>query len=136
MQDWFHLRKRCPGCGWEFERVEGAFLGSYLINLCLILTVLFVVCFTFLLVKNAWPSSSYVPALVIALAAAVGVPIFGYPFSKTGWVAIEVGLGGHDLMAEIEAALAAERSVRDRLPGDDDDGEADGGRGGEPQGGR
>lgn len=107
LRDWFHLEDRCPSCGWEFERDEGFFLGAYMLNLCMIMSVLFVVCMTFLAVKLAWPSSSVFPALAAGVGAAVVVPIAFYPFSKTLWAAIEVGLGHDDPVAEAEAAIFA-----------------------------
>jgi len=113
LSDWFHLEERCPTCGWRFEHEESFFLGAYLLNLCLILTVLFVVCMVFLIVKNVWQSASVVPALVAGVGAAIAVPIGFYPFSKTLWVAIEVSFHEEDPVEELEAMLAVEHPDED-----------------------
>lgn len=116
LRDWFHLRERCPTCGWEFEREEDFFYSAYFLNLCLVLSVLFIVCMTFLLVKSAWPSASYIPALVVALLVAMMVPVTAYPFSKTLWLAIEMALGEDDPIAEAEAAVYADEQHNDPKP--------------------
>ena len=30
---WFRMADRCPGCGYQFARQEGFFLGAYVVNL-------------------------------------------------------------------------------------------------------
>ena len=120
LQDWFHLKERCPTCGWRFEHEEGFFLGSYLLNLCLILAVIFVVCMTFLLVKVALPNTSVWPAVGAGVAAAIVVPVAFYPYSKTLWVAIEIGLGEDDPIEDLEAMLAV---TPPPSPDEDDDGD-------------
>lgn len=122
LRDWFHLQDACPTCGHEFER-DDAFFGSYMLGLWLVLFALFVVCMTFLLVKNASPSASVVPPLVAAIIAAIVVPLAFYPFSKTLWVAIEVALVSDDPVAEAEALLASIRAPA--KPGDDKSGPDD-----------
>lgn len=118
LRDWFHLRERCPTCGWEFEREEDFFYSAYFLNLCLVLSVLFVVCMTFLLVKSAWPSASYIPALLVAVLVAVAVPVAAYPFSKTLWLAIEMAIGEDDPIAEAEAAVYADQRHHGPEPAD------------------
>ncbi len=88
---WFRMRERCPGCGYLFEREEGFFLGSYVVNLGVTegLLVLggIVPCIAFL---SANPDASVLPILFVALALAIGAPIVFYPFSRTVWAAIDL----------------------------------------------
>jgi len=85
------MRERCPGCGYLFEREEGFFLGSYVVNLGVTegLLVLggIVPCIVFL---SANPEASVLPILLVALALAIGAPIVFYPFSRTVWAAIDL----------------------------------------------
>ncbi len=88
---WFRMKERCPGCGHRFEREEGWFLGAYVVNLAiaegLLLLVGIVPCIVFL---AANPDASLVPFLVVGAVAAVGAPLFFYPFSRTTWAAIDL----------------------------------------------
>lgn len=116
LRDWFHLQERCPTCGWEFERDADFFYSAYYLNLSIVILALFAVCMVFLVVKSAWPSASYIPALVVALTVAVAVPVAAYPFSKTLWLAIEMALGEDDPVAEAEAAVFAETQDHEPPP--------------------
>lgn len=88
---WFRMRERCPGCGYLFEREEGFFLGSYVVNLGVTEGLLIlggiVPCIVFL---SANPDASVLPILVLALVLAVVAPIAFYPFSRTVWAAIDL----------------------------------------------
>ncbi len=88
---WFRMKERCPGCGHRFEREEGWFFGAYVVNLGiaegLLLLVGIVPCIVFL---AANPDASLVPFLVGGGVAAVGAPLFFYPFSRTTWADIDL----------------------------------------------
>jgi len=88
---WFRMRERCPTCGYLFEREEGFFLGSYVVNLGVTEGLLIVggiiPCIIFL---SANPEASVIPILIVALALAVVGPIVFYPFSRTLWAAIDL----------------------------------------------
>ena len=36
---WFRMADRCPGCGYQFAREEGFFLGAYVMTLAIELTL-------------------------------------------------------------------------------------------------
>jgi len=94
---WFRMRPRCPRCSYLFEREEGFFLGSYVVNLGVTegLLVLggIVPAIIFL---SADPEASVIPILVVALVLAVVAPIVFYPFSRTVWAAIDLIIRPHE----------------------------------------
>ncbi len=88
---WFAMADRCPGCGYQFAREEGFFLGAYVMNLVIAqgLVMLLAVIPTIVML-NADPDASLVPVIVGGLVGAVLAPLVFYPYSKTLWVAIEL----------------------------------------------
>lgn len=90
---WFRMADRCPGCGYQFAREEGFFLGAYVMNLAIaqgLVMVLAVI--PTIVMLNANPDASLVPIFAAGLLGAVLAPLFFYPWSKTLWVAIELSL--------------------------------------------
>jgi uncharacterized protein (DUF983 family) len=90
---WFRMVERCPRCGYRFEREEGFFLGSYVINLAItegLLLLLGMVPAIVLLASN--PDAPLLPVLITALAAAVLGPVIFYPWSRTIWVAVDLSI--------------------------------------------
>jgi len=102
---WFRMRERCPGCGYLFEREEGFFLGSYVVNLGvtegLVILGGIIPCIVFL---STNPGASVIPILLVALALAVLAPIAFYPFSRTLWAAIDL------IIRPVEATEPTDRS--------------------------
>jgi uncharacterized protein (DUF983 family) len=90
-EGWFRMRPRCPGCGYLFEREEGFFLGSYVVNLGvtegLVLLGGIIPC---IVVLATSPDASVLPFLIGTLAVAVIAPVVFYPFSRTLWAAIDL----------------------------------------------
>jgi uncharacterized protein (DUF983 family) len=84
--NWFSLKDTCPTCGAVFVREEGYFLGAYAINLIvaefiglgLVLVILFNVDL------SLWEQE------VIAVGAAVALPVFFFPFARTLWMALDL----------------------------------------------
>lgn len=100
---WFHMVERCPSCSMRLEREPGGFLGAYCINFFVtevLLGIWMVASFTLTHPHEPMP-------LIVGVAAAicVVVPLVGYPFSKTTWLAIHLAMG--PLEPEEEADRAA-----------------------------
>jgi uncharacterized protein (DUF983 family) len=87
---WFTIVERCPRCGLRFEREEGYWVGAMAINLGVTLAV-FVVVFAIGIALTA-PDIPVIPLLAILVPLMIIVPIAGYPFSKTLWMAIDRGV--------------------------------------------
>ncbi|MEA3076064.1 MAG: hypothetical protein QOF60_972 [Actinomycetota bacterium] len=86
-ESWLKLRERCPRCGLKFEREEGAFLGAFVVNFGLILTVVAAyIGVSIAVLRDPNP----VTLSIIGVAMTIVVPIFFYPFSRTVWTAIDL----------------------------------------------
>lgn len=86
---WLNMKERCPTCGFKFEREDGFFLGAFVVNAAVTefgILVVLVAC-----VALTLPDPPLY-LLVAAITAAVVVPIVTYPFSKTVWSAIDLGM--------------------------------------------
>lgn len=84
------MTPRCPRCGLAFERAEGAWTASLGIN-----TVVSSICVFALLIGIfllTYPSVPIAAMLIAAATVAVLVPIAFFPYSKTLWLAIDLGL--------------------------------------------
>jgi hypothetical protein len=80
----------CPRCGLHFEREQGYWAGALAVNIILTGGV-FVVVFVTLLAFTV-PDVPVVPLLAVLIPIVVVLPIVGYPFSKTLWVAVDRAL--------------------------------------------
>lgn len=103
---WFRMKDRCPACGLRFEREPGFFVGAYLINLAVAFTLLFLLC----MVVVAWKATTPDAPIAIPIAAGVAIglvvpPLF-YPYSRTIWSAIDIGMTPLE-PAELEDAAVA-----------------------------
>jgi uncharacterized protein (DUF983 family) len=89
---WFRMKDRCPTCGLRFEREEGFFVGAYLINFAVSIILLFVLCMGFVGVKAADPDAE--AGIFLAAGVLIGLlaPVVFYPFSRTVWSAIDLGM--------------------------------------------
>jgi uncharacterized protein (DUF983 family) len=85
---WFTMRQQCPRCGITFEREEGFFLGAYVINFGLVLTLL-----------GAWiligviatqPDPPLTALVIGGMVMCAAVALAFYPSSKTVWAAIDL----------------------------------------------
>jgi uncharacterized protein (DUF983 family) len=86
--NWFSLKERCPTCGAVFVREEGYFLGAYAINLIVAefigLAIVLVILFN--LDLSLWEQE------IIAVAAAVALPVLFFPFARTLWMALDLSI--------------------------------------------
>jgi uncharacterized protein (DUF983 family) len=77
----------CPRCGLHFEREQGYFAGALAINIIAV-GGLFAIVFVALLAATI-PDVPVVELLIVLVPIAAIGPIVFYPFSKTGWVAVD-----------------------------------------------
>ena len=105
---WFRMKDRCPSCGMRFEREEGFFVGAYLINFAVAIVVLFVLCMGFVAVKATDPEASATGFMVAGVLIGLLLPVVFYPFARTVWSAIDLGMTPlePDELAAAEAARA------------------------------
>ena len=99
---YFTLEERCPGCGLRFEREEGYWVGSLIINTIVTFGAFIVVFVGGILLT--WPDVPWVAIGVVTITANLVLPVIFYPRSKTLWSAVE--MSWHPLEPhEIEEAL-------------------------------
>jgi uncharacterized protein (DUF983 family) len=100
---WFTMKERCPTCGLRFEREEGFFLGAFVINIAVTEAAL-LVCVVLGVVLTL-PDPPVLTLSLVGAAAAVIVPLFTYPFSKTIWSAIDLAMHPIDPWEEAEQII-------------------------------
>ncbi|MDJ0960356.1 MAG: DUF983 domain-containing protein [Acidimicrobiia bacterium] len=84
---WIRLKDDCPTCALHFERVDGYWLGSMVINLA-VTQVLLLGTLIGLLVAT-WPDVPWTAVLMAVVAIAVVIPLLMHPLSRLLWVAGE-----------------------------------------------
>ena len=95
------MREACSGCGLQFEREPGYWVGAVIINTTVIFATFLVVFGGLVLVT--YPDVPWGMVLVVTALANVIIPIVFYPISKSLWAGME--LSWHQLEThEIEAA--------------------------------
>lgn len=95
------MKESCPGCGLEFEREPGYWVGAVIINTTVIFATFLVVFGG--LVLLTYPDVPWGLVLAVTALANVIIPIVFYPISKSLWSGME--LSWHQLEPEeIEAA--------------------------------
>jgi hypothetical protein len=92
----------------RFEREEGFFLGAYVVNFGVTETLLLVVLMAYVILQaNTEGGVPLLPVVSVAVAAAVAMPLFFYPFARTVWVAIELVMRPLDADEKADAAAHA-----------------------------
>lgn len=81
------MKDECPRCGLHFEREDGYWLGSVMINTG-VTEGLFLVVFVLGMVLT-WPDVPWTALLVIGVTLTILFPIMFHPVSRTTWVALE-----------------------------------------------
>jgi uncharacterized protein (DUF983 family) len=89
----WNLRDCCPRCGYPFTREEGYFLGAYGLNL----VVSEIIGLGAVLVILFRSDLSELWQQVIAVTAAILLPVLFYPFSRTLWMAVDLMTRGEEL---------------------------------------
>lgn len=85
-ENWFSLKKQCPGCGSIFEPEDGYMLGSYVVNLGV--TALIGVLFAFGVVFGT--DLDVVTLQIAAVILVIGFPIFFYGYAQLIWICIDL----------------------------------------------
>lgn len=109
---WFRMKERCPTCGLLFEREPGFFVGAYLINFAIAEGLLFVLIMGFVFWKDQHPEAGVTGPVVMAVFLGVVAPLLFYPFSRTIWSALDIGMTPLELHEIVDAADAL-----DEMPG-------------------
>jgi hypothetical protein len=102
-----------------FARIEGQWLGSWFLNVCLAQSV--VVLILVLGVSITWPEPPIVAISVAAGVAAVAVPFVFFPWSRTIWLAIDLAMRPLDFDDGVAPGFELQDDL-DRLRGESDDG--------------
>ncbi len=85
-ENWFSLKKQCPGCGSLFEPEDGYMLGSYVVNLGItaLAAVLLAVFFVF------GTDMSVTTIQIVAVVIIIGLPLLLYGTSQLIWICIDL----------------------------------------------
>lgn len=84
---WVTMTEECPRCALHFEREDGYWLGSVMINTG-VTEGLFLVVFVLGMVLT-WPDVPWTALLVVGVTLTILFPILFHPLSRTSWVALE-----------------------------------------------
>lgn len=92
LQDWFHLRARCPSCGIALERGEESdyYIGGMLLNITLCFLI-FAVGFWGILIVT-YPRVPWDVLQYGLVAAMVILPVLLYPISRVVWLAVDMAV--------------------------------------------
>lgn len=82
------LHVRCPTCGLRFEREQGYWVGSMIINTIVTFGLLLFVLVGGIVVF--WPDVAWTGLFIATVAVAGLTPVLFHPFSRTVWMAIEM----------------------------------------------
>ncbi len=80
----------CPGCGHSFEREQGYWLGAVIINTAVTFALFIAIGIT--IISATWSDVPWQTLLVVTLVFNGLFPLLFYPFSKTIWVALDLGV--------------------------------------------
>ena len=85
---WVTMVERCPRCGHKYERSEGFWLGSIMMNMAFTFFVFLVVFFGGLALT--WGDTPWLGLLIVTLLLNGLFPVFFHPLSRTLWVGMEL----------------------------------------------
>jgi len=80
----------CPRCGLVFRRIEGQWLGSWFLNICLAQGVVALVLIVGVAITYPDPPMGAIGTVTVL--AALAVPFLFFPFSRTIWTAIDLAM--------------------------------------------
>ena len=80
----------CPRCGLVFRRVDGQWLGSWFLNICVAQAA--VALALIIGVAITWPEPPMWAIGTATLIAAMVVPFAFFPYSRTIWTAIDLAM--------------------------------------------
>jgi uncharacterized protein (DUF983 family) len=126
------LRERCPTCGYRFEREPGFRLGAWFVNFMVLEVVHFGLAMAFIAWLSTDPEASLLGPLAVVVVTSVAVPVAFFPYSRTIWSAIDLGMTPMELAEIVDAAEALEAAGPD---GEVPDGQVPEAEGGDAEGG-
>lgn len=96
------MAERCPRCGMRFEREAGFFLGVYFMNVTVTQVVL--IAYVAGAFAMTLPDAPLAAILAGAAALAVATPLACYPFCRTVWAAVHLGMEPLEPREQADAA--------------------------------
>ena len=86
---WFAMVHNCPRCGMKFEREPGYWTGAIAIN-TIVIGGLFTIVLVVTMILTV-PDIPWVTVLMLVVPLMTIGPMVVYPFSKTLWLAVDLG---------------------------------------------
>jgi uncharacterized protein (DUF983 family) len=86
---WFTMVPDCPRCGLHFEREPGYWTGAIAVNTIIIGGLFAIILVTTMILTV--PDIPWVTVLMAVIPVMTIGPLIVYPFSKTLWLAIDLG---------------------------------------------
>ena len=86
---WFAMVQHCPRCGMKFEREPGYWTGAIAIN-TIVVGGLFTIVLVVTMILTV-PDIPWVTVLLVVVPLMTIGPLIVYPFSKTLWLAVDLG---------------------------------------------
>jgi uncharacterized protein (DUF983 family) len=99
---WVSMVERCPRCGHRFERADGFWLGSIMLNMAFTFGLFLVVFFGGMVVT--WPDTPWTLLLILTLLLNSLFPVLFHPFSRTLWVGMEMAARPLEPQEVVDAA--------------------------------
>jgi hypothetical protein len=85
---WITMVADCPRRGHRFEREQGYWLGTVIVNTAVTFGLFIIIGVT--IAVASWPEVPWDIVLIVTLAFNALFPVLFYPFSKTIWVALDL----------------------------------------------
>ncbi len=86
---WFTMVDNCPRCGMKFEREPGYWTGAIAVN-TIVVGGLFTIVLVVTMILTV-PDIPWVTVLMVVVPLMTIGPLIVYPFSKTLWLAVDLG---------------------------------------------
>lgn len=99
---WVSMVERCPRCGHKFERTDGFWLGSIMMNMVFTFGVFLAVFVGGMVVT--WPDTPWTVLLVLTLLLNALFPVLFHPVSRTLWVGMEMAVRPLEPQEIVDAA--------------------------------
>ena len=99
---WASMVERCPRCGHKFERADGFWLGSIMMNMTFTFLLFLVVFFGGLALT--WGDTPWLGLLLGTMALNLLFPILFHPVSRTLWVGMEMAVRPLEPQEIVDAA--------------------------------
>jgi uncharacterized protein (DUF983 family) len=102
---YFRLKERCPRCGYRFVREPGAFTGAMLVSFTFTLGAMIAPLMLYVLWRGVTGDEQlgFAPFAVACVVLAFVVPLVGYPFSASGWAAMDLVMRPLDDVERLDA---------------------------------